>query len=123
MDLVAGAKMTHRARRIISLVAATDPGIIADDVVITGALDAGNIAAGVTAIVPVANKPTKVAVTGLDLQGTGPVRVIATAESTVPGSTFREVTTADHTPYGFSIWVYRTSTTSTNIHWLALRGA
>jgi hypothetical protein len=123
MDLTAGAKMTHRARRVISLVAATDPGIISDDVVITGSLEAGNIAAGVTAVVPVANKPTKVAVSGLNLQGTGPVRVIATAESAVPGSTFREVCTANHTPFGFSIWVYRTNTTSTNIHWLALRGA
>ncbi len=123
MELQAGAKMTHRARRVISLVAATDPGIIADDVVVTGALDAGNIAAGVTSLTPVANKPTKVVVSGLNLQGTGPVRVIATAETSVPGSTFREVTTADHTPYGFSIWGYRTNTTATNIHWLALRGA
>lgn len=123
MDLSAGAKMSHRARRIISLVPATDPGIIADDVHVTGSLEAGNMQVGVTALVPVANKPTKVVVSGLNLQGTGPVRVIATAESTVPGSTFREVTTADHTPYGFSIWGYRTNTTSTNIHWLAMRGA
>lgn len=123
MDLTAGAKMSHRARRIISLVAATDPGILADDVNITGSLEAGNIAAGTASLVPVANKPTKVAVSGLNLQGTGPVRVFVTAESGVPGSTFREVTTADHTPYGFSIWGYRTNTTTTTIHWLALRGA
>lgn len=123
MDLQAGAKMSHRARRVVSVKAAADPGIIADDVVVTGALEAGNMAAGVTSLTPVANKPTKVVVSGLNLQGTGPVRVIATAETSVPGSTFREVTTADHTPYGFSIWGYRTNTTATNIHWLALRGA
>lgn len=123
MDLQAGAKMTHRARRIISLTPAADPAIIADDVVVTGALEMGNMQAGITTLTPVANKPTKVVVTGLNLQGTGPVRVIATPETSVPGSTFREVTTADHTPYGFSIWGYRTNTTATNIHWLAMRGA
>ena len=123
MDLVAGAKMTHRARRVISLTPTADPSIVDDDVVITGALEVGNIAVGVTTLTPVANKPTKVAVSGLNLQGTGPVRVIATAETAVPGSTFREVCTADHTPYGFSIWGYRTNTTATNIHWMALRGA
>lgn len=123
MDLSAGAKMTHRARRVISLVAAKDPSIIDDSVEVTGALDAGNIAAGVEAVTPVANKPTKYVVSGLNLQGRGPVRVIVTAETSVPGSTFREVTTADHTPFGFSIWVYRTNTTATNIHWFAIRGA
>lgn len=123
MDLSAGAKMSHKARRVITFSSQQDPSIIGDDVIVTGALEAGNIAVGITAVVPVANKPTKVAVTGLSLQGTGPVRVIACAESTVPGSTFREVTTADHTAYGFSIWVYRTTTSSTNIHWIAMRGA
>lgn len=123
MDLSAGAKMSHRARRVITFSADQDPSIIGDDVIVTGALEAGNIAVGITAITPVANKPTKIAVTGLNLQGTGPVRVIACAESTVPGSTFREVTTADHTAFGFSIWVYRTTASSTNIHWIAMRGA
>lgn len=123
MDLSAGSKMSHRARRVITFSSSQDPSIIGDDVIVTGALEAGNIAVGTTAIMPVANKPTKIAVSGLSLQGTGPVRVIATAESTVPGSTFREVTTADHTAFGFSIWVYRTTATSTTIHWMAMRGA
>lgn len=123
MDLSAGSKMTHRARRVISFTADQDPSIIGEDVIVTGALEAGNIAVGVTQLTPVANKPTKVVVSGLNLQGTGPVRVIATAETSVPGSTFREVTTADHTAFGFSIWGYRTNTTTTGIHWMALRGA
>lgn len=123
MELKAGSKMTHRARRIISLVAANDPSIIDDDVQVTGAVQAGNIAAGIASIVPIANKPVRVSVTGLNLQGRGPVRVIATAESAVPGSQVREVTTADHTPYGFSLWLTRTNTTTTNVHWLAIRGA
>src|SRR3546814_9898908 len=93
--------MSHRARRVVSLVAAQDPSIINDSVDVTGALQAGNIAAGVESVTPVANKPTKYSVTGLNLQGRGPVRVIVTAETSVPGSTFREVTTADHTPFGF----------------------
>lgn len=123
MDLQAGAKMSHRARRVISLTPTQDPSIINDSVDVTGALQAGNIAAGVETVTPVANKPTKHSVTGLNLEGRGPVRVIVTAETGVPGSTFKEVTTADHTPFGFSIWVYRTNTTATNIHWFAIRGA
>src|SRR3546814_19418109 len=47
MDLQAGDKMSHRARRVVSLVAAQDPSIINDSVEVTGALQAGNIAAGV----------------------------------------------------------------------------
>lgn len=123
MELQAGAKMSHRARRVISLTPSQDPSIINDSVDVTGALQAGNIAAGVETVTPVANKPTKHSVTGLSLEGRGPVRVIVTAETGVPGSTFKEVTTADHTPFGFSIWVYRTNTTATNIHWFAIRGA
>jgi hypothetical protein len=123
MDLKAGAKMSHRARRVISLVAGQDPSIITDDLEVTGALQAGNIASGVETVNPVANTRTSHAITGLDLQGRGPVRVFVTAESIVPGSVFMEVTTADHTPRGFTIWVYRTTSTATNIHWLAMRGA
>lgn len=123
MDLVAGAKMSHRARRVISLVASQDPSIVDDDLEVTGAIEVGNIAVGIVSVTPVANKPTKVVVSGLNLQGRGPVRVIATAESAVPGSTFREVTTSDHTPYGFTLWVFRTNNTATNIHYLAARGA
>ena len=123
MDLVAGSKMSHRARRVISLVATKDPSILDDDLVVTGALEAGNIAAGITVVTPQASRVAKVRVTGLNLQGRGPVRVIATAETAVPGSTFREVTTADHTPYGFSLLVYRTNNTTTSIHWMAMRRA
>jgi hypothetical protein len=123
MDLSAGSKMRHRARRVISLVAGNDPSIVDDDLEVTGALECGNIAVGIASVTPVANKPTKHSITGLNLQGRGPVRVFATASSTVPGSTLREVTTSNHSPYGFDIWVYRTNTTATSIHWMAIRGA
>src|SRR3546814_13710634 len=96
------AKMSHLSRRVVSLVAAQDPSIINDSVDVTGALQAGNIAAGVESVTPVANKPTKYSVTGLNLQGRGPVRVNVTAETSVPGSTFREVTTWNQPPYAFS---------------------
>lgn len=123
MELKAGARMQHRARRVISLTPGSDSSIINDSVDVTGALDAGNIAAGVTAITPVANKPTSIKVTGLNLQGRGPVKVLITAEGTTPGSQIKEVTVSDITAYGFTLWIYRTNTTSTNIHWFAIRGA
>src|SRR3546814_13358951 len=101
------AKMSHLSRRVVSLVAAQDPSIINDSVDVTGSLQAGNIAAGVESVTPVGNKPTKYSVTGLTPQGRGPGRRIVTAETSVPGSTFREVTTPDHTTLGFSNWFYR----------------
>src|SRR3546814_16493654 len=94
MDLQAGAKMSHRAQRVVSLVAAQDPSIINDSVDVTGALQAGNIAAGVESVTPVANKPTTSSDKGLHPQARGPVRVIVTAETSVPGSTIRVVPTA-----------------------------
>jgi hypothetical protein len=123
MDLDAGAMMHHRARRVISLSPASDPSIVVGDVTVDGALEAGNVAFGVELVTPVANTPTPHVVTGLALKGSGPVRVQVSPLSAVPGSTFIEASIRNPTPDGFTIWVYRTNTTATNVHWLAIRGA
>lgn len=123
MPLDASATMRHRARRVISLTAASDPTIETGNVTVSGALAAGNIAFGSQFVTPVASTPTSYQITGLDLQGTGPVRVQLTPHSTVPGSAFVETGVRYPTPTGFVIWIYRTNTTSTEIHWLATRGA
>lgn len=123
MPLVAGAKMSHRVRRVIPLTASQDPSLVTDDLSITGALEAGNMAWGTLNITPVANQPTKGLVTGLSLQGRGPVRVWATVNTTVPGSQIKEVTVFNQSSTGFELWLYRTNTTVSTVHWLAIRGA
>lgn len=123
MALSAGAKMSHRVRRVIPLTASSDPSLVTDDVNITGALEAGNMAWGTINIVSVANKPTRGLVTGLNLQGRGPVRVWVTAQTVNPGNSFMEVTAFNPSSTGFEVWVYRTNAVSTTIGWLAIRGA
>lgn len=121
MELSAGATMSHRVRRVVSLAAGSDPSIVVGDAEITGALEAGNLAFDEVLVTPVASTPTSHTITGLGLSGTGPVRVQATPRSSVPGSTFHEVGIRNPTPDGFVIWVYRTNTTTTGINYLAVR--
>lgn len=123
MSLTAGAKMSHRVRRVIPLTASSDPSLIADDLNITGALEAGNMAWGTLSITSVANKPTRGLVTGLNLQGRGPVRVWTTIQTVNPGVSAMEVTVFNPSSTGFEIWLYRTNAISTVINWLAIRGA
>lgn len=123
MPLEAGGIMRHTARRVVPLTAGSDPSIVVGDKTITGALVAGNIASGTVLISPVANAPTMVSITGLNLQGTGPVTVQAAPVSTVPGSQVREVGIRDPSPTGFNLFLYRTNSTNTNVHWIAMRRA
>ncbi|HYF73904.1 MAG TPA: hypothetical protein VD864_13835 [Nocardioides sp.] len=79
-------------------------------------------AAGAVSIVPVANTPTAGAVAfGKTLDSN--VRVVATGTSTVPGSNLTEVAQSGTTTTGTNIYIYRTNTTSTSVHWLAIGGA
>lgn len=123
LDLDATGTMSHRVRRVVNLGAPGDPGIVVGDATVTGAIEAGNIATGTTAVSPVANVPTAVTVTGLNLQGTGGVRVQVTAITAFPGSALREVTIRDPSPDGFTIWMLRTTTAAMNVQWIAIRGA
>ncbi|MFD6094742.1 hypothetical protein ACFVWN_01105 [Nocardiopsis flavescens] len=123
LDLSPTGTMRHRARRVVALTAASDPSIVVGDAQITGALEAGNIATGTVTVSPVENTPTLVTVTGLNLAGTGPVRVQLTPLTAVPGGTVREVGVRNPTPYGFDLWAFRTNATAFNVFWLAVRGA
>lgn len=70
-------------------------------------------------ITPVANTPTSEAVSwGKTLPGT--VIAVAIAESSVPGLQVREVTVNTITSTGCLAWIYRTNTTATTVHVLAV---
>lgn len=70
-------------------------------------------------ITPVANTATSGAVVwGKTLSGT--VHAVATAETGVPGSTFKECTVNAITSTGCNVWVYRTNTTATTVRVLAV---
>lgn len=85
---------------------------------VDGLLTAKSIVTGSVSITPVANTPTSVTVSGLNLPGTVH-RAFVTAQSSVPG-TVVECTATSVTATGLTIWVNRTNTTNTNIWYLVI---
>jgi hypothetical protein len=86
---------------------------------VEGVLKADSIASGRTAITPsAANTPTPVSVTGLNLKGSS-IRVVATASTSVPGKEVTGVGVTNASATGFTIWLTRTTTTSTSVDWIA----
>ncbi|MER6092460.1 hypothetical protein [Streptomyces bluensis] len=85
---------------------------------VEGLLTARNIVTGSVTITPVANTPTSVNVTGLNLPGTVH-RAFLTAQSQVPG-TVVECSATNVTSTGLTVWVNRTNNTSTNIWYLVI---
>lgn len=83
-----------------------------------GLMTATNIVTGSVSITPVANTPTSVNVTGLNLSGTVH-RAFVTAQSAAPG-TVVECSATAATATGLTIWVNRTNTTNTNIWYLVI---
>lgn len=86
-----------------------------DDLLVIGALSAGNVWTGTIDITPEPNTPTMVEITGLALRGTGPVRGQATAHTSVPGRRVVEVSVSAVSPSGCQVWLYRTDNTSTRV--------
>jgi hypothetical protein len=82
-------------------------------------VDGQMVLAGQTGVTPVANTPTKVAVTFPRAFASQPV-VTVTANSAVPGSGVQEVTCANITTIGCDLYIYRTNTTATELHWIAV---
>lgn len=74
---------------------------------------------GMVAIVPVANTPTKVTVT-FPTAYSSPPHVVACGESAVIGSQLQGVSVANITNTTVDIYLYRTNTNSTNVHWIAM---
>ncbi|MEU4166146.1 hypothetical protein AB0F46_04570 [Streptomyces sp. NPDC026665] len=81
-----------------------------------GVLRAPNIVTGVVTITPVANTPTSVTVSGLNVAGTVH-RAFVTASSTVPG-TVVECTATSVTATGLTVWINRTNTAATSVWYL-----
>lgn len=85
---------------------------------VEGLLNAKSIVTGSVSITPVANTPTSVNVTGLNLPGTVH-RAFVTAQSAAPG-TVMECSATSVTATGLTIWVNRTNTTNTNLWYLVI---
>ncbi|MGW1064357.1 hypothetical protein ACWD4F_07575 [Streptomyces aureus] len=83
-----------------------------------GVLRAPNIVTGVVTITPVANTPTSVTISGLNVAGTVH-RAFVTASSTVPG-TVVECTATSVTATGLTVWINRTNTAATSVWYLVV---
>lgn len=94
---------------------------IDDDVVVSGNLSIGNLAWGIIRVAPELNTPTSKTVSGINLEGSGPLIVQLTARSAYPWVRVREVTSNNHTEDSFDVVIYRTSTVPTDIYWFAWR--
>ena len=95
------------------------PLTVTGDITTYGSLIAKNIAHGSVSITPTANSPTSKTVSfGKKLPSTP--NVIISAETSVPGSTVLECGATNISTTGFTAWVYRTNTTATVLHWIAI---
>lgn len=69
-----------------------------------------------TTITPVANTPTAQVNTGYGVTGLAPFMGHATPDTSVIGSTVQGVAVSGVTATQLSVWVYRTNTTATGVH-------
>lgn len=120
MPLESGARMSHRARRVVRLDPGNDETYIDDDLNVTGAVSAGNIRHGSISVDPVANRPTSVVVTFPELAGKGAIRSQLTLNTTVP-SNAREITLMEETPTSARLWIWRSTSPTTFIFWMMMR--
>jgi hypothetical protein len=86
---------------------------------LNGKLQSSAWAIGNVAVAPVANTPTSVAVTGLNVQGDG-FYALATPRTSVPGTQVTGVGTASPSSSGLTIWVTRTNTTTTTVDYFLI---
>lgn len=93
-----------------------------EELQVSGHLEAGNIASGITTINPTPDtNSSQVVLFGKTLAGTGDVHVFVTAHSSVPGSAVWEVSASNVMNDQFTLYIYRTTDTTTNVHWFAIR--
>ncbi|GAB3115736.1 hypothetical protein GCM10027160_23530 [Streptomyces calidiresistens] len=95
--------------------------VIDGDLIVTGALTAGNVFHTVVRVTPEPGVPTMVEVTGVTLRGRGTVRAQATAHTSVPGIRVVEVAVAALSPTGCQVWIHRTNSVETNVSVLMWR--
>lgn len=92
-----------------------------NDLRISGGLRAGNWNHGRVNITPVADTPTSVAVSGLDLKGTGTIVGLCTTVTSVPGSSVWETSVSTVASTGMNVWIYRVNTVETSVDWMMWR--
>lgn len=87
---------------------------------VLGVMTARNIAYGSASITPsAANTPTSLSISGLGLMGTD-FYAQATAATSVPGTGVTGVGATSVTSNGLTLWVTRTNTTTTVVHWMVI---
>jgi hypothetical protein len=84
-----------------------------------GVFRADNISMGVVTITPTANTPTSVTLSGGSIKGTN-FRAFVTAQTSVPGTQVLGVSVSGVSSAGMTIWLTRTNTNSTSIHWMII---
>lgn len=90
---------------------------------VSGTFTASNIKYGTDSITPNANSSTSKTIT-FDVpfpDGVTP-KVFVTARTTSPGSTVKGISVNNPSNTGFTVWLLRTDSTSTNFDWLAIGG-
>lgn len=87
---------------------------------VLGVLTSSNLAMGSTSITPfAANTPTSQAVTGLNVSGASFVAFVS-AGTSVPGTQVTVVGFSGLSSTGLTLWVTRTNTTATTVHWMVV---
>ncbi|MGW6021277.1 hypothetical protein [Streptomyces sp. NPDC055099] len=84
-----------------------------------GVLRSDNVSLGTAAINPVANKPTSITLSGGSIKGKT-FRAFVTPVTAVPGKTVVGVGVTAVSSSGLTIWVHRTNTTQTLVHWMII---
>ncbi|MGW3657197.1 hypothetical protein ACWD6R_16550 [Streptomyces sp. NPDC005151] len=93
---------------------------VVGDTTTSGNLTAGNIRAGRVTITPTAaNVPTSVTITGLAMTG-GTPRAVATASTTVPGTSVLGVGCTNVTNNSVTVWLTRNGTTGTAVDYMLI---
>lgn len=82
-------------------------------------VDVNSIQSGTVSITPVANVPTSVTVTFKKTFRAMPI-VVATGNSTGPGTTFLGVSVSDETTTSVTIYITRTNAVTTSVRWIAM---
>lgn len=92
-------------------------------------ISVGNWAWGSVVIAPEAGSISSVTVSGLNLQGEGDVNFQASAKSRYPWTSMGETSVVppdgasnfEEDPTQFRIFIYRTTSAATRVHWMAWR--
>lgn len=86
---------------------------------VLGVFTASNIAYGTVNITPVANTPTSLGISGLNLKGST-FTAFVTAQTSAPGTQVTGIGVNNVSATGLTVWLTRANTTSTGISWMVV---